>query len=181
MSDDPVNGAPVRGEAMDAVGAAKEERGYLPIVPSNISKPLAGWSPGWKRSLRAIVGDGTMLFAKLHDLAMGVAQTPCDGHGRPIMRSIRNEDGDVIGQEPVVIFVPPAVQRAAATELLDRLFGKPIQVVVDATPDGVEKLEYVAASELSESELAIVRQIARRRMLGRAAESPAVDSPEKAS
>jgi hypothetical protein len=40
-----------------------------------------------------------------------------------------------------------------------------VQVVLDVTPDGDGQGEYVAASDLTPEETAIIRQIAKRRML----------------
>ena len=125
----------------------------------------SGAWPGWRQALRRAIGDGESLFEKLHELAMGTPQIPVDQvTGKPMTENVYLS-GILIGVRPIVVHVPPAVQRQAASELLDRAFGKPVQVVLDVTPTGSGDGDYVPVDELTEDERAIVRQIAKRRML----------------
>lgn len=132
----------------------------------------------WRRALMERVGDGAALYDALLELVSGVTRIavyPADFHeerlrGQPILTPTK------FGYETLAIVVPPAVRLAATRELLDRAFGKPVQVVVDATPQDQDV--YVPPAELDEATAAMLRELAKRRMLGRASEQPPTDEED---
>ena len=113
----------------------------------------------WRDAIRSVVGDGEVLFTRLHAIATGEPQYVVDPEGAQVMETIYIA-GLPVGTRPVIMYPTPATQVAAAKELLDRAFGRAVQLVADLTPDGVTHDRVVNASDLEDDERSQLIKIA---------------------
>lgn len=124
-----------------------------PWTKETAPKNGGAW-PEWRSALREVVDDGSELFNALAALASGKAV------------QIRTPDGEAMRDpegRPVVLIPNGAIMLGAIRELLDRSFGKPVQVIADVTPPQAAESPLV---EVSPEDQATLRKIAHRVLLG---------------
>ena len=127
--------------------------------------PRTGGWPDWRRALRRVVGDGSMLFEVLAEIVSGKAVPVVNpATGEQLTEPVYAQ-GYEVGRKPIWSIPDARTRLAAAEALADRAFGRPVQVVLDVTPNGDGQGEYVPAADLTEAERGILREIAKRRML----------------